>query len=70
MIYVFRTSVRTKKAIQELSPYLNKILSGVTWNFDIEDCDRILRLDTPIECSASVIQLLHDRGFECEELED
>ncbi len=70
MIYVFKTSVRTKKAVQQLKPYLNKLLQQLNWNFDLEDCDKILRLDTSPELSASVIQLLQDKGFDCRELED
>ncbi|MNK17914.1 hypothetical protein D3C87_361110 [compost metagenome] len=70
MIYVFKTSVNTKRAVQQLSPYLNRILQQIAWNFDLEDCDKILRLDTCATCSAKVVKLLLDKGFQCSELED
>jgi len=70
MIAVFKTSVKSKKDIQILKPHLNKILQQATWNFDLEDCDNILRIDSLIEKPASIIKLLHDIGFDCEELPD
>ena len=69
MIYVFKTSVNTQKAVQQLKPFINSIINESAWNFDLEDCDKILRLDTCTKCSKSIVQLLWDKGFECSELE-
>lgn len=68
MIYVFKTSVKTKNVVQQLKPYLNDIQPTIKWNFDLEDCDKILRIDSPTEISGTVIQLLQDKDFDCEEL--
>lgn len=70
MIYVFKTSVKTKKLVQQLKPFLNNSLQQSKWNFDLEDCDKILRIDSPTEISEAVNRLLHDKGFDCEELTD
>ncbi|RYG19159.1 MAG: hypothetical protein EOO07_07410 [Chitinophagaceae bacterium] len=70
MIYVYRTSVCCKKAVLQLSPYINNILQRMAWNFDLEDCDKILRLNTNFERALKVVMLLRDKGFECSELED
>ena len=70
MIYVFKTSVKTKKDLQKLKPLLNELLRQAKWNFDLEDCDKILRIDSLIENSAALIKLLNDNGFACEELAD
>jgi hypothetical protein len=70
VIYVFKTSVKTKKAVQQLKPYLNKFLPAIKWNFDLQDCDNILRLDAPVDITVPVMRLLKDKGFRCEELED
>ncbi|RYG21123.1 MAG: hypothetical protein EOO07_03440 [Chitinophagaceae bacterium] len=70
MIYVFKTSVSNKKAVLKLKPLLNKIINEFAWNFDLEDCDNILRLDTCARCSTAVVQLLWDKGFECIELDN
>ena len=68
MIYVFKTSVKTKKGVQQLSPYLNNIRPQLRWNFDLEDCDNILRIDSLTEITESVIELMQGKGFDCKEL--
>ena len=70
MIYVFKTSVTTEKDIQTIQPNLNVLLPKAKWNFDLEDCDRILRIDSQIENSEAIIKLLNNSGFKCEELTD
>lgn len=65
-----KTSVKTRKAVKYLAPQLDKILSNAIWNFDLEDCDNILRIDSRPEISSDVIKLLKYEGFECEELAD
>jgi hypothetical protein len=68
MIYVFKTSVETEKDICELKPGLDKLLPQAKWNFDLDDCDRILRIDSQEENIHTVIELLKNTGYECEEL--
>ena len=70
MVSVFKTSVRTKKAAKQLTPSLNKLLQHAKWNFDLEDCDKILRIDSKNEISLAIVKLLKDKGFDCEELTD
>ncbi len=68
MIYIFATSVQTDQDIEELKPYLNEKLPDAKWNFDIEDCDNIFRVDTPTLRAESIVRLLSDAGYHCEEL--
>ena len=49
MIYVYRKSVKTPKETRQLKLSLNEILKYSKWNFDLEDCDKILRVDSPTE---------------------
>ncbi len=70
MVYVFKTSVKTQKDIGILKSYLNKLLPQIKWNFDLEDCDKILRIVSPREISETVIKLLQCKGFDCQELVD
>jgi hypothetical protein len=69
MIYVFITSVKTEQEVEQLKPFLNDLLKQAKWNFDLEDCDKILRIDSETEITQSVIKLLHNKGFDCEELQ-
>jgi hypothetical protein len=69
MIYVFKTTVRTKKQILKLKPHIDKLLPNSIWNFDLEDCDNILRIDTNENIATTIINLLKIHTFDCEELE-
>jgi hypothetical protein len=69
MIYVFKTSVRTKYEVKKLKPHINTILPSEKWNFDLEDCDKILRLDTEENTASRIKVLLTIQQFYCEELE-
>lgn len=50
---------------------LNKLMgSGERWDFDLEDCDHILRVEALSLQAPDIIQHLSGAGFSCEELED
>jgi hypothetical protein len=69
MIYVFKTSVKTKVQVKNLKSHINKILPNGKWNFDLEDCDKILRIDSEENIVQKITDLLHIHQFNCEELE-
>lgn len=67
MIYVFKTSVDTKSKLELASVLLQELLTDNTiWNFDLEDCDNILRIDSQNEITETMLQ---NDIFECIELE-
>jgi hypothetical protein len=67
MIYVFKTSVDTKSKLELATTVLNEVLTDNTiWNFDLEDCDNILRIDSENEITESMLQ---NDIFDCVELE-
>lgn len=68
-VLVFKTSVSKKKDIRHLKPVLNELLpKGDFWNFDLEDCDNILRVETNSLHPTLVLNALHTMGYVCEEL--
>lgn len=69
MIFVFKTNVRHKKQVKVLKPYLSEYLPNSQWNFDLEDSDNILRIDSENCSGKRVVELLNNHGFECIELE-
>ena len=69
MIFVFKTSVKTKMQIKKLKPHIDKILPSAKWNFDLEDIDRILRVDSEENSVMRIIDLLNIHSYSCEELE-
>ena len=69
MIYVFKTSVKTKNQVKKLKPGISKIIPNEKWNFDLEDCDKILRIDSEENIVLKITGLLNIHKFYCEELE-
>jgi len=66
MIYVFKTSVDNQTKFESASALLNQLLPESQWNFDLEDCDNILRVDSEL----NVAELLQNNTlFDCIELE-
>ena len=65
MIYVFKTSVTTQKMAKQLKPNLDNICKNGNWNFDLEDCDKILRLAVTKEQKDKTISLLKSLNILC-----
>jgi hypothetical protein len=69
-VEVFITDVRTTEDAAFIIEELQAFLQGHEFNFDLEDCDRILRVEAGnCELQATKIMLcLHRWGFQCEVL--
>lgn len=68
MVHVFKTSVVSKEQVQTVGSFLNILLPSEEWNFDLEDCDKILRVETEEVAPETVITILTSQGFYCDEL--
>ncbi|WP_250435317.1 hypothetical protein [Hanstruepera flava] len=69
-VLVFKTSITKKREVRFVKPFLNKLLTKTDyWNFDLEDCDNILRVETQNAKAISIASLFHHLGFYCEELQ-
>ena len=71
-IEVFKTDVRTSHQADMIIGLLQKAFPCYTATFDLEDCDKILRVICAEDCvrPPSVIGLLKDCGFYAEVLPD
>ncbi|WP_186755080.1 hypothetical protein [Echinicola salinicaeni] len=72
MVEVFKTSVKTVDDKLFLLDQLQKEYPYCKINFDLEDCDKILRIETK-EISLnpiSIMDLIKNHGFEIEILQD
>ena len=69
MIYVFKTSVKTQSQVKKLQPHINSMLPNEKWNFDLHDCDKILRIDSEQNIVCEITGLLNVHNFRCEELD-
>lgn len=69
-VLVFRTSVSMPCHVKELGGDLNAMAGEGQWSFDLEDCDRVLRVVGSESQKRLFINLLEEHGHHCEELED
>jgi hypothetical protein len=71
MIEIFKTNVNSKRQSGRILKMLKRIFPNASFVFDLEDCDRILRVDR-----IERMQIMNIRneiinlGFICEILED
>jgi hypothetical protein len=68
-ILVFKTNVTSKKKVDLIAPLLASFPTIRQWNFDLEDCDKILRIEATELNPGSVELLLLTAGFNCRELD-
>lgn len=69
MVLVFKTTVNNPGEARRVKPHLDKVLLPARWNFDLTDCDRILRVEGAPHASTAVISTLRQLGFDCAELD-
>ncbi len=72
MVEVFKTNVKDCDHATMLLEQIKKNLAGYNANFDLDDCDKILRVqsETVFIQSSSLINLLKEFGFDAEVLPD
>lgn len=67
MIEVFKTNVQNKTQAKRIVRMLQKLFSDARINFDLHDCDKILRIEgVRVSCLQSIINGLNSLGFSCE----
>jgi hypothetical protein len=68
-ILVFKTNA-CECQLSEINKYLGNITGIDSWNFDLEDVDRILRVKAVHMHGKEIEQVLQKAGYECVELPD
>ena len=67
-VLVFTTSVSAPEQINKIQPLLTAVPHIEEWNFDLEDCDNILRIVSQDVSPRYIESLLNTAGFLCTEL--
>ncbi|OMP30503.1 hypothetical protein [Mangrovimonas sp. DI 80] len=67
-VTIYKTNVNNEHVAQQVITQLQAIIPDFMINFDLEDCDNILRLSGNRMVSDLVIQCLTSNGFECSEI--
>jgi hypothetical protein len=66
MVEVFKTNVRKLNTAKELMEKLLLHFPDTKINFDLGDCDKILRVEGDHVPSAKIIEFLHSYGYQLE----
>jgi hypothetical protein len=72
MVEVFKTNVKDHEHAIMLVDRIHETFQGYKANFDLDDCDHILRVKSTTGCvqPSDLIDLLKDFGFNAEVLSD
>jgi len=69
-VLVFKTNLRYKKQVNELSMHMNNLQGVLRWNVDLDDSDKILRIEANEQCCPRKVEdTLVQAGYFCEELQ-
>jgi len=69
MVEVFKTNVQKLKQAKQVVTVLQQYFPGSKINFDLEDCDKVLRVEGTGLAPKHVMQLVNQHGFTCSILE-
>lgn len=69
-ILVFRTNIQEKSDIEHVGRYFAENKDIIDWNVDIEDDDKILRIEASSNIVCQIENIVKKAGFSCDELED
>jgi len=69
VIEVFKTNVQEPAAAQRLVGILQQHYFNCKINFDLSDCDRILRVEGENICPRTIGEIINNCGYQCEVLE-
>ena len=69
MVEVFKTNVGQERQAHLLLAELSLLFPVTRINFDLEDCDKILRIEADQVEAAAVVAWMQGKGFCCEVLE-
>ena len=67
-VLIFKTSVASKQEVSRVHPLLTSLAEIKQYNFDLEDCDNILRVVSSGVEPQTINHMLQIAGFTCEEL--
>lgn len=69
MVEVFKTNISDRTTANKVKADLYHLFPGFKINFDLDDCDRILRVESEHIIPEEVTRILNNKGFQCEMLE-
>lgn len=69
MVEVYKTNVQYRETAEKIVSELMEVFPGSQINFDLDDCDKILRVESERDIFSKAAEILTKKGFLCEALE-
>jgi hypothetical protein len=69
MIEVFKTNIECSEQAEKLLEVLESRFPVLKINFDLEDCDKILRVKGRVVAAERIINVITSNGYQCSVLE-
>ena len=69
MVEVFKTNVQKKTQNKMLLSILSEAFPSFKINFDLSDCDKVLRVEGDNMEASRIMILVKEHGFRCEVLD-
>ncbi|UUW08341.1 hypothetical protein NLG42_19805 [Flavobacterium plurextorum] len=65
MVEILKTNVESQEEADDIITVLKKLFPDYKINFDLEDCDKILRIEAKEFDVENVVQNLNMMGYKC-----
>ena len=70
-LLIFQTDIKSKKKVNYLHPVFNEHDDILKWTVDLEDIDKVLRIEATARLTENdIIHLVQPHGFYIESLHD
>jgi len=69
MVEVFKTNVQDKGQAEQLVHLLSRYFPACSINFDLDDCDKVLRIEGELLTLENLKMIVNENGFICEVLD-
>ncbi len=69
MVEVFKTNVDDAEEAELIINHLQHLFPEGIINFDLSDCDRILRIESGLIQNQNVIKIVGELGYSCDVLD-
>ena len=69
-VLVFKTNINAKQDIDIVGLVLNECSLIQRWTVDLDDCDKISRIEAKSRATEHIISIIQNIGYCCEELAD
>ena len=68
-VLVYKTNINHRTDIEKISPVLSQYNKVLAWNVDIDDIDKVLRIEAMTNISNEIQNIINQSGYTCQEME-